>query len=107
MASIVYYVLTGSPPFGEGAGEAILAQQLSDTLPARLTAEGFADAMAEWLRRGLAPRVEDRFGDAIEMRVAWRQVVRTLRRAEDARPWWRRLIDGAPEDGEAAPASDW
>ena len=107
LASIVYYVLTGKPPFGEGPGEAILAQQLSDTLPARLLADGFADALAEWFRHGLAPRVEDRFGDAIEMRIAWRQLVRTLRRAEDARPWWRRLIEGAPEDGEAAPASDW
>jgi serine/threonine-protein kinase len=107
LASIVYFVLTGKPPFGEGSGEAILAQQLSDTLPARLLADGFADALAEWFRHGLAPRVEDRFGDAIEMRIAWRQLVRTLRRAEDARPWWRRLIEGAPEDGETAPASDW
>ncbi|MEQ1690450.1 MAG: serine/threonine-protein kinase [Gemmatimonas sp.] len=107
LASIVYFVLTGKPPFGEGSGEAILAQQLSDTLPARLTADGFAEALTDWFRRGLAPRVEDRFGDAIEMRIAWRQLVRTLRRAEDARPWWRRLIEGAPEDGESAPSSDW
>lgn len=107
LASIVYFALTGKPPFGEGSSEAILAQQLSDTLPARLSADGFADALTEWFRRGLAPRVEDRFGDALEMRIAWRHLVRTLRRAEDARPWWRRLIDGVPEDGESAPSSDW
>ncbi len=107
LASIVYFALTGKAPFGEGSSEAILAQQLSDTLPARLSADGFADALADWLRRGLAPRIEDRFGDAVEMRIAWRQLIRTLRRAEDARPWWRRLIEGVPEDGESAPSSDW
>ena len=107
LASIVYFALTGKAPFGEGSSEAILAQQLSDTLPARLSADGFADALTDWLRRGLAPRIEDRFGDATEMRSAWRQLIRTLRRAEDARPWWRRLIEGVPEDGESAPSSDW
>jgi serine/threonine-protein kinase len=107
LASIVYFSLTGKAPFGDGPSETILAKQLSDTLAARLAGDGFADALAQWLQRGLAPRVEDRFGDAEEMRVAWRQVVRTLRRAEDARPWWRRLIEGLPEDGESAPTSDW
>lgn len=106
LAAIVYYVLTGHPPFGEGAGETILAQQLSDTLRSRIENEGFADAVAEWLHRGLAPSVEDRFGDAEEMRTAWRRVVRTLRRTEENRPWWRRLIDSStddPDDDHSAP----
>jgi serine/threonine-protein kinase len=100
LASIVYFVLTGRAPFGEGPSETILAQQLADTLPERLTHEGFADALADWLQRGLAPTIEDRFADAEEMRAAWRQVVRTLRRAGDARPWWRRLIDGVSTEDE-------
>ncbi len=107
LASIVYYVLTGKPPFGEGPGETILAKQLSDTLATRMEQDGFADAMALWLQRGLAARVEDRFADAEEMRIAWRQVVRTLRRAEDTRPWWRRLIEAASEDEAPAPTSGW
>ena len=97
----------GKAPFGDGPGEMILAQQLADTLPARLSGEGFADALADWLRRGLAPNVEDRFADADEMRIGWRQVVRTLRRAGDARPWWRRLIELSTEDAVDAPTSDW
>jgi len=101
LASIVYFVLTGHPPFGDGPGELILAQQLSNTLPDRLLADGFADAIAEWLMHGLAPRVEDRFADAQEMRIAWRQVVRSVRRAEDQRPWWRRLIEGPQESDDA------
>lgn len=107
IASIVYFVLMGKAPFGDGPGDMILAQQLADTLPARLSGEGFADALADWLRRGLAPNVEDRFADADEMRSGWRQVVRTLRRAGDARPWWRRLIELSTEDAVDAPTSDW
>jgi serine/threonine-protein kinase len=107
LASIVYFVLTGKAPFGDGPGEMILAQQLADTLGERLALEGFADGLAEWLRHGLAPNVEDRFGDAEEMRAAWRQVVRMLRRSEDPRPWWRRLIEGPSEGDEGAPSSDW
>jgi serine/threonine-protein kinase len=102
LASIVYFVLTGHPPFGDGSGEMILAQQLSNTLPDRLLADGFADAIAAWLKHGLASRVEDRFGDAQEMRIAWRQVVRSVRRAEDQRPWWRRLIEGPQESDDQA-----
>ena len=97
LASIVYYVLTGVPPFGEGTSEMILAQQLSETLPQRLATSELPEALVDWLRRGLAARIEDRYADAEEMRIAWRQVVRTLRRLEDARPWWRRLLDGNAE----------
>jgi serine/threonine-protein kinase len=107
LASIVYYVLTGHPPFGDGPGETILAQQLSDTLPDRIARDGFADAMAKWLQRGLAANIEDRFGDADEMRIAWRQVVRELRRTEDARPWWRRLFEVGADDSGADPTADW
>ncbi len=98
LASIVYFVLTGVAPFGDGSGEMILARQLADTLPERLSHDGFPDALNSWLRHGLASRVEERFADAQEMRIEWRQVVRSIRRAEDARPWWRRLIGGTQED---------
>jgi len=94
LACIAYFVLTGRPPFGDGSSENILAQQLADTLPLRLSEEGFAESLSEWLRRGLAPAIDDRFSDAEDMRAAWRQVVRTLRRAEDERPWWRRMLEG-------------
>jgi serine/threonine protein kinase len=107
LASIVYFVITGRTPFGDGSAAAVLAQQLSDTLPARLLEDGLPDALSEWLQRGLATRVEDRFADALEMRVAWRQVVRAMRRVEDQRPWWRRLIEGLQEDEPAEPSSGW
>jgi serine/threonine-protein kinase len=68
LASIVYFVMTGRAPFGDGPAEMILAQQLSDTLPARLQDDGFPEALGDWLLRGLAAPVEDRFADALEMR---------------------------------------
>ena len=107
LASIVYFVLTGRAPFGDGPAETILAQQLSDTFPARLAEDGFPEALGGWLLRGLAARVDDRFADAMEMRVAWRQVVRATRRAEDQRPWWRRLIEGLHEDETGESPSGW
>ena len=107
LASIVYFVTTGRAPFGDGSAETILAQQLSDTLPARLAEDGFPEALSEWLLRGLSARVDDRFADALEMRIAWRQVVRAVRRAEDQRPWWRRLIEGLQEDEPVEPTSGW
>jgi serine/threonine protein kinase len=107
LASIVYFVMTGRAPFGDGPAEMVLAKQLSDTLALRLEADAFPEALGSWLLRGLAPRVEDRFADALEMRIAWRQVVRATRRAEDQRPWWRRLIEGIQEDAPVEPPSDW
>jgi len=106
LASIVYFVLTGKPPFGEGTGSrswrsSYRARCRRGSRPTGRRRVGRSGFCAGW------PAREDRFGDAIEMRIAWRQLVRTLRRAEDARPWWRRLIEGAPEDGESAPSSDW
>lgn len=98
LAAIVYFVLTGHAPFGEGSAESILARQLSEATLDGLRHEGFTDELYEWLRKGLAPRVEDRFGDAVDMRAAWRQVVRSMRRAEDQRPWWRRLLEGPSDE---------
>ncbi len=93
LASIVFFALTGRPPFGEGRSEQILAKQLADNFMERLADPHFPEPLYEWLVRGLAPRIEDRFDDANEMRQAWRQVVRAMKHGEHSRPWWRRLIE--------------
>jgi serine/threonine-protein kinase len=108
LASIVYFVLAGRPPFGDGPAEYILARQLSDAFPEQLLQDGFPDELGSWIARGLAPRVDDRFADAQEMRTAWRQVVRATRRAEDQRPWWRRLLEGITDEEPAESVTpDW
>lgn len=101
IAGIVYFVLTGRPPFGEASAEQVLAQQLGDRLTERLQLAAFPPPLEEFLVRGLDPRAEERFTDASEMRLAWRQVIKGMRRADDPRPWWRRVFEGAMDEDDA------
>ncbi len=107
LASIVYFVLMGHPPFGDGPAATILARQLSENLSEQLQDDRFSEDLHAWLTRGLAQAVSDRFVDAADMRVAWRHVVRSMRRAEDQRPWWRRLLEGITEDEQREREQDW
>ena len=91
LAAIVYYVLSGEAPFGEVSGPAVLARQLEGRPPL----DGFRPEVAEWLRRGLAADAEERFGDASEMQLAWREVRAALGRADTRGGWWRRVLDAA------------
>jgi serine/threonine-protein kinase len=76
-AAIVYFALTGRPPYAGNDGPAVLAQQLQG----KLDLTGFGPDLAEWLKRGLAPDAVDRFGDAVAAQQAWRHVVRYVSRA--------------------------
>lgn len=100
IAGIVYFVLTGRPPFGDASAEQVLAQQLGPRLVERLQLDAFPAPLAAFLTRGLASDVSERYADAAELRQAWRQVVRAMRRADDPRPWWRRVFEGPIDDGE-------
>jgi len=88
IAAITYFLLAGKPPFGSGDGRAILARELSGDVDL----DGIAPDVAEWLRRGLAARPEDRFADANAMRDAWREAAENAANAEEHAPWWRRLF---------------
>jgi hypothetical protein len=56
----------------------------------------YHEALAAWLRQGLATAPEARFADAASMQRAWRATVRTVSRAERRAGWWRRLVFGGP-----------
>lgn len=88
LAAIVYFALTGQPPFGDAAGPAVLTRQLEG----RLTLDAFEPAVAEWLRHGLASDVEERFVDAGEMQEAWRAVREAVAKSEGRRGLLRRII---------------
>lgn len=107
LASIVFFVLTGHPPFGDGTAAVILARQLSEDLDQSLHRESFSDELHKWLVKGLTQRVEDRFSNAEEMRQQWREVVRSIRRAGDHRPWWRRLLELGEDEQDADTAHSW
>ena len=89
MGGLVYFALTGKPPFGEGDPKQILARQLSGSVDLN----SCPPPLADWLRRALAPTPALRFADATEMLAAFRKTVRELRLAR--LPWWRRALVGA------------
>src|SRR5438045_2482695 len=88
IAAITYFLLAGTPPFGSGDGRAILARELSGDVDL----DAIAPDVAEWLKRGLAARPEDRFTDALAMREAWREATEKALAAADRARWWRRLF---------------
>jgi eukaryotic-like serine/threonine-protein kinase len=92
IAAIVAYALSGHPPFGDGDARAILARQLGS----ELEFDTYHEALADWLRQGLAIAPEARFADAAAMRRGWQSMIRTVTRAERRSGWWRRLMFGPP-----------
>jgi serine/threonine-protein kinase len=88
IAAITLFLLTGKAPFGSGDGRVILARMLKMDIDV----DGVPPAIEAWLRKGLAPRPEDRFADAGEMAEAWREATdETLGEGMRA-PWWRRVL---------------
>ena len=111
LASIVFFVLTGGAPFGEGKTETILGRQIAGDIMEIPPDALFTDELRDWLSKGLATNVENRFADASAMLAEWKLVVRSMRLAFDQRPWWRRLLEGPSPEEEVtvrrAPSSDW
>jgi serine/threonine-protein kinase len=84
LAAVVYFALTGLPPFGEGDAKSILARELSENVDYL----SIAPSIASWLRRALRPTAAERFADALQMKQAWKDAMRAARRRERAQ-WWR------------------
>jgi len=93
LAAIVAFALSGKPPFGERDSAAILARELQGDVDL----SEYPPEIAGWLRRGLAPTPDERFVDAAEMQIAWREAVQIVFERERQVPWWRRWFttDGA------------
>jgi serine/threonine-protein kinase len=89
VAAIIYYVLTGSPPFEGSDPQTILGQQLAG----RYDASVLPPPVATFLERGLSPDPQTRFGDAAEMRTAWRAIVDDMEReGRRQESWWGRVL---------------
>ena len=94
MAAIVYFALSGKPPYGESDVRAILGRAMSHDVDL----SSFPEEVAAWLRKGLEPDVNRRFQDAAVMRRAWRDAVRAVAHRERRAPWWRRWLGGDDEN---------
>ena len=88
LAAVVFFTLTGRPPFGESETRAILGRIMSGTFDT----EGLEPEMAEWMARALNAVPAERFADATEMQRAWRDVVRVVLERTEVVPWWRRFF---------------
>jgi serine/threonine-protein kinase len=87
LAAIVYFVMTGDAPFGDGDAKEILARQLGE----RADLGTFPTAIGNWFKTGFAPNPDDRFADGAEMQRAWKSASdKVLARQRGS--WWRRVV---------------
>jgi serine/threonine protein kinase len=87
LAAIVYFVMTGAAPFGEGDAKQILARQLAEAADLDM----FPTAICNWFRKAFAPGPEERFSDGEEMQRAWK-VASDKILARQRGSWWRRVV---------------
>jgi len=87
LAAIVYFTMTGEPPFGYDDARSILARQLSE----RADLVPFPTVIANWFRTAFAAKPEDRFADGLEMKKAWGKATEKVL-ARQRGPWWRRVV---------------
>jgi len=93
LAAVAYFVLRGSPPFGETDPKAILARMING----QLDVADLPSEIAEWMQRALAGDPSQRFADAESMQLAWRDAVRTVLDRYQEVPWWRRFFSAEHE----------
>ena len=90
---MIYFALTGVPPFGETDPRVILARILAGQIDvSQLDTE-----VGDWLRRAMSAIPAERFVDAAAMQTAWRGAVRVVLDREQEMPWWRRFFSSDPE----------
>jgi serine/threonine-protein kinase len=87
LAAIVYFVMTGDAPFGDGDAKEILARQLAE----RADLGAFPTAICNWFKTAFAPDPDDRFADGQAMQRAWKAASdKVLARRRGS--WWRRVV---------------
>jgi serine/threonine-protein kinase len=87
LAAIVYFVMTGDTPFGDGDAKEILARQLGE----RADLEAFPTVIGNWFKTAFAANPDDRFADGTSMQRAWKAASgKVLARQRGS--WWRRVV---------------
>jgi serine/threonine-protein kinase len=87
LAAIVYFVMTGDTPFGDGDAKEILARQLGE----RADLEAFPTVICNWFKTAFAANPDDRFADGAAMQRAWKAASGKVL-ARQRGPWWRRVV---------------
>lgn len=71
VGAVVWFALTGAPPYAAADAQLLLSAQLRLDLPRGV----LPHVLMEWLRRALAPQPSSRFPSAVAMLRAWRRTV--------------------------------
>ncbi|HEV7595165.1 MAG TPA: serine/threonine-protein kinase [Gemmatimonadaceae bacterium] len=87
LAAIVYFVMSGDAPFGDGDAKEILARQLGE----RADLGAFPTVISNWFKTAFAPNPDDRFPDGVAMQRAWK-VASDKVLARQRGSWWRRVV---------------
>jgi serine/threonine-protein kinase len=87
LAAIVYFVMSGDAPFGDGDAKEILARQLGE----RADLGAFPTVISNWFKTAFAPNPDDRFADGVAMQRAWK-VASDKVLARQRGSWWRRVV---------------
>jgi len=87
LAAIVYFIMTGDAPFGDGDAKEILGRQLGE----RADLGPFPTAICNWFKTAFAPNPEERFADGVAMQHAWK-VASDKVLARQRGSWWRRVV---------------
>lgn len=94
LAGILYFTLTGRPPFGESDTKVILSRILAGQLDVSM----MEPEIGAWLTTAMSAATSQRFADASEMQTAWREAVRLVIDRRGDLPWWRRFFAGEPAE---------
>ena len=88
-SAIIYFVVTGRPPFEATDAPSLLAQQLSG----RFDHDLLPPPLIPFVTRGLSPDPAQRFSDAGVMKAAWHDVSEEMaREARRSGSWWGRVL---------------
>lgn len=71
VGAVVWFALTGTPPYPASDAQLLLSAQLRLDLPRG----ALPHVVVEWLRRALAPEASARFPSALAMLRAWRRTI--------------------------------
>jgi eukaryotic-like serine/threonine-protein kinase len=93
LAAVLYFALTGRPPFGEGETKVILARMLTG----KIDIAPIEPEIISWMRRAMSPAREERFADAAAMQEAWRDAMRIVLNRDEQVPWYKRFFSGEYE----------
>jgi serine/threonine-protein kinase len=100
VGAVVWFALTGAPPYPAADAQLLLSAQLRVDLPRGL----LPHVVLEWLRRALAPEPSARFPSAVAMLRAWRRTASLVSPSRSVTPL---AVPRARDEPRASILGEW